>query len=60
MSKEICKCHHVTKADIKKAVKDGASCFKEVKEATKAGTCCGKCKKAAKKYAKKCIKKLSA
>lgn len=57
MSKELCKCYHLTKADIKAAVKDGASSYKEVKQATKVGKACGKCKKKAKKYAEKCIAK---
>ena len=31
--KIICSCYKVTKGDVAKAVKDGATCFKEVKKA---------------------------
>ena len=55
MAKELCKCYHIKKADIRKAVKEGASTFKEVKKKTKVGKACGKCKKKAKKYVKKCL-----
>lgn len=57
MSKMICPCYKVTKKDIKKAVKDGATSFKEIKQATKVGTGCGKCKKRAKKISKKILRK---
>lgn len=60
MAKELCKCRHVTKKDIKQAVKDGASTVKEVRKATGAGSACGGCRKKVKKYAKKCIKKYGA
>lgn len=58
MNKEkvICKCYHVTKGDVAEAVKKGASCFKDVKKATKAGKACGKCKKRVKKLTKKLVK----
>lgn len=57
MGKYICKCRHVTKKDIKKAVSDGARSFGEVKNMTKVTKGCGKCKKKAKKYAKKILTK---
>ncbi len=58
MGKIICPCYKVTKKDIKNAVKDGASSFKEVKKLTKVSKACGKCKKKAKKLTKKYIKEL--
>ena len=54
-NKVICPCYHVTKGDIKKAIDDGASSFKEVKKATKISKGCGKCKKKAKKVTKKLL-----
>lgn len=47
----------VTKGDIARAVENGATCFKEVKKATKVGKGCGKCKKKAKKLTKKLLEK---
>ena len=49
MSREdvICACRHVTKGDVRDAMKAGADCFKDVRKATGAG---GKCKKKIKKY----------
>ncbi len=55
--KVVCPCCHVTKGDIAKAIRDGASSFKEVKKATKAGKKCGKCKKEVKKLTKKILEK---
>lgn len=55
--KILCSCYKVTKGDVAKAVKDGATCFKEVKKATKAGKACGKCKKKVKKLTKKLLEK---
>ena len=43
--KIICSCYKVTKGDVAKAVKNGATSFKEVKSMTKAGKACGNCKK---------------
>jgi len=57
MGKLICKCYDVTKKDIKKAIKDGATSFKDVKKETKISSGCGKCKKKAKKITKKLLKK---
>lgn len=57
MSEYLCPCQKVKKSDIKKAVKDGAADFKEVKKITKVATGCGKCKKKAKKVTKKYLKK---
>ena len=47
MSREdvICTCRHVTKGDVRDAMKAGADCFKDVRKATGAGGKCGKCKK---------------
>ena len=42
--KYICPCFKVTKADIKKAIADGAGSFKEVKKATHLAAGCGHCK----------------
>ena len=53
--KIICPCYKVTKGDIAKAVEQGASSFKEVKQATKVSMACGKCKKKAKKLTKKLL-----
>ncbi|MDY3251166.1 MAG: (2Fe-2S)-binding protein [Candidatus Choladocola sp.] len=54
--KVICSCHKVTKGDVLHAIENGASSFKEVKKATKAGKACGKCKKKVKKLTKKLLK----
>ena len=53
--KEICSCYHVTKSDIKEAVKNGAVSYKEVKKETKAGKACGKCKKKIKNLIRKTL-----
>ena len=53
--KEICSCYHVTKGDIADAVADGATSFKDIKKATKAGKACGICKKKVKKLTKKLL-----
>ena len=55
--KIICPCYKVTKGDIVKAVEQGASSFKEVKQVTKVSKACGKCKKKAKKLTKKLLEK---
>ena len=55
--KYLCPCYKVTKKDIKEAIKDGASSFKEVRKMTKAGKGCGHCECNVKKYAKKQLKK---
>jgi len=57
MSKVICPCKDVTKKDIKEAIKDGATTFKDLKKETKIASGCGKCKKRAKKTFKKLLKK---
>jgi bacterioferritin-associated ferredoxin len=44
-SKEVCSCKHVTKDEIREAVHEGATTFKDVKRATGAGSKCGKCRK---------------
>ena len=54
--KIICSCRKITKGDIARAVREGASSFKEVKKATGVGKSCGKCKKKAKKLTKKLLK----
>lgn len=53
LEKVICPCYKVTKGDVLKAIEDGATSFKEVKQATKFGKACGKCKKKGKKLTKK-------
>ena len=53
--KVICPCYKVTKGDIIHAIENGATSFKEVKQATKVGKACGKCKDKAKKFTKKVL-----
>ena len=53
--KMICPCYKITKGDIIRAIENGATSFKEVKEATKVGKACGKCKDKAKKFTKKML-----
>ena len=53
--KMICPCYKITKGDIVRAIENGATSFKEVKEATKVGKACGKCKDKAKKFTKKLL-----
>ena len=53
--KMICPCYKITKGDIVRAIENGATSFKEVKEATKVGKACGKCKDKAKKFTKKML-----
>ncbi len=43
MSEIICNCTGVTEEEIVKAVKNGATTFEAVGEATEAGTICGGC-----------------
>ncbi len=43
----ICHCLGITDLDIERAVKDGASSWEELQEATKIGTVCGGCKERA-------------
>ena len=57
--KVLCPCLKVTKGDIIEAIEQGASSYKEVKKATKAGKACGKCKKKIKKFTKKMLKEVS-
>ena len=54
--KVICSCYKVTKGDVASAIGKGASSFKEVKKATRAGKACGKCKKKVKQLTKKLLK----
>ncbi|MGL6120715.1 MAG: (2Fe-2S)-binding protein [Fusobacteriaceae bacterium] len=42
--KIICKCKKVKYGEIKKANKEGATTFEEIKEKTGAGSGCGRCK----------------
>ncbi len=55
MSKDkiLCKCKKTTEADVLKAIKQGATSYKEVKKMTKAASKCGKCKEQVKKFVKK-------
>ncbi len=53
--KMICPCYKITKGDIIRAIENGATSFKEVKEAIKVGKACGKCKDKAKKFTKKML-----
>lgn len=54
-SKYVCPCKHVTEEDIRKAIADGATSFKQVRKATGAGSKCGKCKPEAKKLVKRLL-----
>ncbi|SDC39545.1 DUF1653 domain-containing protein [Parafannyhessea umbonata] len=54
-SKYVCPCRHVTEEDIRKAIADGATSFKQVRKATGVGSKCGKCKPAAKKLVKRLL-----
>jgi NAD(P)H-nitrite reductase large subunit len=51
--KIICKCKHVTKGDIMKALEKGASSYKDIKKITGAGSKCGHCESDIKKFIKK-------
>lgn len=51
-SKYVCPCKHVTEEDIRKAVADEATSFKQVRKATGAGSKCGKCKPVVKRLVK--------
>lgn len=53
--KIICPCYRITKGDVAGAIEEGASSFRDVKKATKAGKACGKCKKKVKKLTKKLL-----
>lgn len=53
--KVICPCYKITKGDILRAVEQGATSFKEVKQMTKVSKACGKCKEKAKKLTKKLL-----
>ena len=55
LDKIICPCYKVSKGDVVKAIENGATCFKDVKSATKLGKACGKCKKKGKKLTKKLL-----
>lgn len=55
LGKVICPCYKITKGDIVKAVENGATSFKEVKQVTKVSKACGKCKAKAKKLTKKLL-----
>ena len=57
-NRAICTCKHVTKADIKKAVAQGATTYKEVEALTGAGSKCGKCRKEVKKAIRKAARHL--
>lgn len=57
LNKVICPCKKVTKADILRAVADGATKYKDVQKITGAGSKCGKCKSDIKQFIKQ-IKEL--
>lgn len=57
-SKEICSCKHVTKDEIREAVHEGATTFKDVKRATGAGSRCGKCRKKVEKIVEDELKEM--
>lgn len=57
-SKEVCSCRHVTKDDIRKAVREGAETYKDVKRATGAGSKCGKCRRKVEKIIEEELAKL--
>lgn len=39
----VCLCRGITDQDIKEAMANGASTFREVRDALDLGTCCGRC-----------------
>lgn len=51
--KYICPCFKLTKSDIKEAIEDGVTSYKELQKQTKIGTKCSSCKKKTKKKFKK-------
>ena len=51
--KIICKCKKTTKGDILKAMKKGATSYKDIRDKTGAGSKCGKCEEDIKKFMKK-------
>jgi bacterioferritin-associated ferredoxin len=50
----VCKCKHIKKSDVMKAVQNGADTYKKVKERTGAGSKCGHCKDKVKRCIKEC------
>ncbi|MGN0071827.1 MAG: DUF1653 domain-containing protein [Atopobiaceae bacterium] len=57
-SKEICSCKHVTKDEIREAVRQGATSYKDVKRATGAGSKCGKCRHKVEKIIEEELRKI--
>lgn len=57
-SKEICSCKHVTKDEIREAVREGVETYKDVKRATGAGSKCGKCHRKVEKIIEEELAKL--
>ena len=53
---KICYCKNVTVQDIKDAIDNGATNFKEVQEATKVATGCGRCRETAKEVVEDLLK----
>ena len=51
----ICACLNLTIEDMKKAIKDGASSFEEIQEATELGSVCGACIDDARKAAEELL-----
>lgn len=51
----VCKCKHVTRADVRRAVEGGARTYKEVRSATGAGSKCGHCKSKVKRCLEECL-----
>ena len=56
----VCKCKHVRRSDVRKAVEAGARTYKEVRAATGAGSKCGHCKGKVKSCLEDCLKELEA
>jgi bacterioferritin-associated ferredoxin len=54
----VCKCLHVTRADVRRAVEGGARTYKEVRAATGAGSKCGHCKSKVKRCLEECLAEL--
>ncbi len=52
----VCLCKGITDSDIKQAVEDGATSFKEVRDSLGVATNCGSCACAAKKLVKSSAK----
>lgn len=51
----VCNCHGITDTQIKSAVEDGCSSFRELRKTTGVATCCGQCACHAKEVLKEAL-----